>query len=483
MILPKNNGNWLQTNHDDDDFLILEDDTDLVSSEESEIPAETPTLTSEITVWKIAIVDDDATVHQATKLALKNFRFEGKALTFLSAYSGLEAKQLITENPDIAFILLDVVMETNDAGLEVVRYIREELNNQNVQIVLRTGQPGEAPEESVIIAYNINDYKLKTELTRQKLITAMISALRSYRNAIALETQANHLTQALHRLEKTQLQLIQSEKMSTLGHLIAGISYEINNPLGWIYGNLSLLEESVTNLLQLVDLHHQQCPNICEDIKVKFDAIDPEYLHDDLPKMIASTKEGIYRLHHLSSSLNSFYKTDNAAKIPLNIHECIDSILLIIKHRLRANNYHPAIEIRKEYGKLPLIECFPGQLNQVLMNLLNNAIDAVKESNRERNFSEIQANPNRITIQTAWQDETHIVIRIQDNGIGMSEAIKQQAFEPFFTTKPSGQASGLGLAIARQIVVEKHQGSITVTSSPGKGSEFAIVLPIKLKAT
>ncbi|MFB2937744.1 ATP-binding protein [Aerosakkonemataceae cyanobacterium BLCC-F154] len=479
MIVHNHNSNKLQTDDDNEDFLILEEDTELVSTEVGGNLAENSPADPESPVWKIAIVDDDATVHQATRLALKNFLFENKPLAFLSAYSGLEAKRLIAENSDIAFILLDVVMETNDAGLEVVRYIREELNNQNVQIVLRTGQPGEAPEESVIVAYKINDYKLKTELTRQKLITAMISALRAYRNAIALETQANNLAQTLRDLEKTQLQLIESEKMSALGYLVTGIAYEINNPLGWISGNLSLLEELVHNLLQLVESHHQLCPSLCTEIKSKVEELDLEYLKEDLPKLITSTKEGIDRLHQLSNSLRIFSKTNTDAKIPLNIHECIDSTLLILKHRLKANNYHPAIEVSKEYGNIPLVQCFPGQLNQVLMNLLNNAIDAVKESSRERNFSEIQANPNRITIQTAWEDQRHIIIRIQDNGVGMSEAIQQQAFEPFFTTKSGKQASGLGLAIARQIVVEKHQGSIKVTSSPGEGAEFAIVLPIQ----
>ena len=480
MFVHKDNGNDLRLNDDNEEFLIIEDDTELASGNIEETVSETAISTTEFNAWKIAIVDDDPTVHQATKLALKNFIFESKPLIFLSAYSGLEAKQLIAANPDIAFILLDVVMETNDAGLQVVRYIREELNNQNVQIVLRTGQPGEAPEESVIVAYKINDYKLKTELTRQKLITAMISALRAYRNALVLETQANNLAQALKSLEKTQLQLIQSEKMSSLGHLITGIAYEMNNPLGWISGNLSLLEELVANLLQLIDSHQQLCPNICTDIKSKIEELDLEYLRADLPQLIISTREGVDRLHQLSNSLRAFSKTNTAAKIPLDIHEFIDSSLLILKHRFKANNYHPAIEVIKDYGNIPLVQCFPGLLNQVLMNLLNNAIDAVKESNQGRSFADIQANPNRITIQTAWKDDTHIIIRIQDNGVGMSEEIKQQVFEPFFTTKPVGKASGLGLAIVHQIVVEKHQGSIEVTSYPGEGSEFAIVLPLTL---
>lgn len=472
MILYMNNNVNPQT---DDDFLVLEDDTESIAAKIANTTSESINSGPELESWKVAIVDDDPTVHQATKLALKNFTFEDKPLTFLSAYSGKEAQQLITNCPDIAFILLDVVMETNDAGLKVVRYIREQLNNHNVQIILRTGQPGEAPEESVIISYEINDYKLKTELTRQKLITATISALRAYRNAIALEKQAASLTKMLHDLEKAQFQLIQSEKLSTLGYLIAGIAHEINNPLGWISGNLNLLEESVRDLLQIIQFYQQKFPETGAKVEA---LIDLQYLRQDLPKLIASTKEGSNRLRYLSSSLNHFSNTNSANKIPFNLHEAIDSSLLILRHRLKANNAHPVIEVVKKYGNLPLVECLVGQINIVFMNLLSNAIDALKESNQGRSFEEIMVNPNRITIQTAMRDEKHAIVRIQDNGIGMSEAVKQKIFDPLFTTKSAQKRTGLGLAIVQQIVIEKHGGSIEVASSPGKGAEFAVILPV-----
>lgn len=430
-------------------------------------------------VWKIAIVDDDATVHLATKLALKNLVFENKSLKFFSAYSISEAKQLIIDHPDIAFILLDVVMETNDAGLKIVRYIREELKNQTVQIILRTGQPGEAPEESVILAYDINDYKLKTELTRQKLITAVIAALRAYRNAIALKEQAAQLSQTLQTLERTQFQLIHSEKMSTLGNLVLGVVHEINNPLSWISGNLALLEEFVNQLLELTCCYQQLFAQDETKMDAKVEAVDLEYLRQDLPDLIRSTKEGTDRLRRLSSSLQTFSKVETATKVPFNIHEGIESTLLLLKHRLRANGTRPAIEVIKDYGNIPLVECFPSQINQAFMHLLINAIDALKELNWGRSFEEIQSHPNQITIQTTLRDEQHIVIYIRDNGIGMSEAEKQRAFDALFTTKPVGQGTGLGLAIVRQIIVEKHGGSIDVVSSPGQGSTFIIKLPVQ----
>lgn len=472
ILYNKNNVNIAEN---DDELLVLEDDSELIDDRVKITASASLPPVPELESWKVAIVDDDPAVHQATKLALKTFIFENKPLTFLSAYSGAEAQQLIADRSDIAFIFLDVVMETNDAGLKVVRYIREELKNQNVQIILRTGQPGEAPEESVIIAYEINDYKLKTELTRQKLVTATISALRAYRNAIALEQQSAILTKTLRDLEKTQFQLIQSEKMSTLGYLIAGIAHEINNPLGWISGNLSLLEESVRDLLGIIKFYHQKFPEIGATVE---ELIDLEYLREDLPKMIASTKEGSNRLRYLSSSLNNFSKTNSPTKISFNLHEAIESAILILRHRLKANNTRPAIEVVKKYGNLPLVECFVGQINIVFMNLLSNAIDALKESNQGRSFEEIILNPNRITIQTAMQDEKHVVIRIRDNGLGMSEAVKQRAFDPLFTTKSAQKQTGLGLAIVHQIVVENHGGTIEVESSPGQGSEFAVILPV-----
>lgn len=296
--------------------------------------------------------------------------------------------------------------------------------------------------------------------------------------AIALENarlyqQAQDYAQ---QLEDSQLQLVQSEKMSALGNLVAGVAHEINNPVGFIAGNLQPAQDYVRDLLGLLDLYQAKIPEPDEELEEELEAIDLEFLRDDLPKLLASMKEGTDRIRHISTSLRTFSRTDKDYKVPFNLHEGLDSTILILKHRLKANQNRPEIEIVKDYDKIPEVKCFPGQLNQVFMNLIANAIDALEESNKERSFAEIQANPNRIILQVQIQVD-RVILRIADNGNGMPEEVKKRIFEQGFTTKGVGKGTGLGLAISRQIVVEKHGGSIEVCSTPGRGTEFKISLP------
>ncbi|MBC1278836.1 HAMP domain-containing histidine kinase, partial [Nostoc sp. UCD121] len=204
---------------------------------------------------------------------------------------------------------------------------------------------------------------------------------------------------------------------------------------------------------------------------------DLEYSLEDLPKMIDSMMIACDRLKNISTSLRTFSRADQDYKVPFNIHQGIDSTILILKHRLKANEQRPAIEVITNYDNLPQVECFPGQLNQVFMNILANAIDALDESNTDRSFGEIKANHNRIMITTSLTDK-HIEVKIADNGQGMSESVKQKVFDHLFTTKGVGKGTGLGLAIAQSIVVEKHGGTLDVNSTPGQGTEFVITLPI-----
>ena len=453
----------------DDDILVFEE-------EEANNITENTALEKS---WKIIIVDDEPTVHQVTKLALKNLVFENKPLTFISGYSSQEAKELINAHPDTALILLDVVMDANDAGLQVVQYIREELKNKRVRIILRTGQPGEAPEESVIINYDINDYKLKVELTRQKLLTTTIAALRSYRDFTIIEEQSIKLTQALETLQDAQLQLVQSEKMSALGNLVAGIAHEINNPIGFVAGNLKMAREYVGDLFKLIELYQKYYPNPEPEIDQEIEEMDLEYLRDDLPKLFDSLKVGSERIRNISISLRTFARGDTEQKILSNIHEGIDSTILILRHRLKANESHPAIKVIKNYGDLPLINCHSGQLNQVFMNLLANAIDSLEESNIDKSFEEIEENLNQIEITTSLtEDEKSILIKIADNGLGISKDVQQKIFDHLFTTKPVGKGTGLGLSIAREIIVDKHGGNLSFNSEIGQGTEFVIEIPM-----
>ncbi|MBD2773055.1 sensor histidine kinase [Iningainema tapete] len=259
--------------------------------------------------------------------------------------------------------------------------------------------------------------------------------------------------------------------------LVAGVAHEINNPVGFLTGNIQPALDYVQSLFGLIDLYQQDLPNPSIAIKNEIEAMDLEYLRSDLPKLISSMREGVNRIRSISTSLRTFSRADTVRKVSFNIHEGIDSTLMILKHRLKANENRPAIEVVKDYGKLPAVECFPGQLNQVFMNLLANAIDAIEESNQGLTFAQIQARPNCITIQTALSsDGEHVVIRIRDNGVSMSDEVKQKIFDYLYTTKTVSKGTGLGLAIVRQIIVEQHGGTINVNSCPGQGAEFEITI-------
>ncbi|WP_242038151.1 GAF domain-containing protein [Tolypothrix sp. FACHB-123] len=313
----------------------------------------------------------------------------------------------------------------------------------------------------------------------QQIAVQMGVAIKQTKLLIQTRQQATQLEQTLQHLQETQLQLVQNEKMSALGNLVAGVAHEINNPVSFIAGNLNPAENYVQDLFGLIDLYQENLPNPSEDIQAEIEAIDLEYLREDLPKLIDSMKLGVERIRDISTSLRTFSRADRDYKVPFNLHEGIDSTILILKHRLKPNQHRPAIEVVKDYGDLPLVECFAGQLNQVFMNLLANAIDALDESNIGRSFADIQTNPNQITIQTfLTEDKQHVLIRITDNGVGMTEEVKQRIFDYLFTTKQVGKGTGLGLAIARQIVVERHGGTLKVDSILGQGTEFTIMMPI-----
>ncbi len=288
---------------------------------------------------------------------------------------------------------------------------------------------------------------------------------------------AQQLEAALQELQGAQLQIVQSEKMSALGNLVAGVAHEMNNPLGFIAASLKQAKPTIADIVEHLGLYQETLPNKTEEIIDHAEEIDLDYSLSDLPKMIDSMSMACDRLKNISTSLRTFSRADQDYKVPFNIHQGIDSTILILKHRLKANEQRPAIEVITNYGNLPQLECFPGQLNQVFMNLLANAIDALDECNHGRSFEEIKANHNFITI-TSWVENNLVKIAIADNGKGMNEQVKSKMFDHLFTTKAVGKGTGLGLAIARQIVESTHGGKLSFNSVLGEGTEFIIEIPV-----
>ncbi|MBD2449908.1 PAS domain S-box protein [Nostoc sp. FACHB-152] len=286
---------------------------------------------------------------------------------------------------------------------------------------------------------------------------------------VQLRQQAEDLAQTLEELQRTQAQMIQAEKMSSLGELVAGVAHEINNPVNFIHGNLSHLEEHTQDLLRVINLYRS---NNLPEFEMLCEEIDLEYIQEDLPKILRSMKVGTQRIRQIVLSLRTFSRMDEAEFKAVDIHEGIDSTLMILQHRLKEKPQFPEIQVIKEYTSLPLVECYAGQLNQVFMNILANAIDALEVGIGKDKLP-------TITITTSVIDVNWIKIAIADNGMGMPEQVKQRIFNPFFTTKPIGKGTGMGLSISYQIITEKHAGKLECHSKPGQGTEFVIKIPIQ----
>ncbi|MCY7407177.1 MAG: hybrid sensor histidine kinase/response regulator [Alkalinema sp. CAN_BIN05] len=420
----------------------------------------------------ILVVDDNPTNLTVISQAL---RTEGWQVRM--AVDGEDALSKVAQNPP-ELILLDVQMPGID-GFEVCKQLKADKATSDIPIIFMTALSDTDSKVKGLalgaVDYIAKPFEQQEALARVRVHLQLRHLTQTLEQQVRDRTQA--LSQALEELQHSHLQVIQSEKMSALGNLVAGVAHEINNPIGCVVGNVSAVEANIRDLFGVIDLYGKHFPNPGAEIENELETVNLDYLREDLPKLVKAMRDGSDRIVSISRSLSTFSRADTDRKHAFNLHEGIDSTILILRHRLKDDEHRPEIQVLMDYGNLPLVECFPGQLNQVFMNILANAIDAVDELNQGRSFTDIESNPNRITIKTILVGK-QVQISIADNGPGMPEEVRSRIFDHLYTTKTVGKGTGLGLAIAQQIIEKKHGGTIEVNSEFGKGATFIIKIPV-----
>jgi len=474
--------------------------------------------TTDMPQSSILVVDDNPEIRD-----LLSRRLEKQGYTTASTASGYEALQML-ETGSYDLVLLDIVMpelngyeildrlKTNDAcrhipaimisGLDeidsVIRciergaedYLTKPFNPVLLKARIEACLEKKRLREQEIMVLN---ERLKAENARLNQLNAQLQVEMAERQQSEAKERekSQQLTQTLQQLQHTQAQLVQSEKMSSLGQMVAGVAHEINNPINFIHGNLSYASEYIHNLLQMLALYQEQFPVMTPAIAEESEALDLEFLQEDLPKMVSSMQVGTERIREIVRSLRVFSRSDQSQKKITDLHECINSTLMILANRLKAHAGRPTIQVVKEYGNLPTVECYAGQISQVFMNIIANAIDALEEAMGEWEHEEDKKVHNsklvtadnqllapKIRIRTEPIENNWVAVRIADNGPGMDETVQKQLFDPFFTMKPAGKGTGIGMSISYEIVNEKHGGRLYCTSTPGEGAEFSIEIPV-----
>jgi signal transduction histidine kinase len=440
---------------------------------------------------KILFVDDEPDLESLISQKFRKKIRTGEYQVFF-AHNGVEALSKLLEQPDIDIVLTDINMPVMD-GMALLAKLNELVTLVKTVVISAYGDLGNIRKamnrgafDFLIKPIDFQDLEItinktlchvqqlkENERARQEREDKLReSEAREREKAIQLEL-------ALQNLQRTQSQLIHTEKMSSLGQLISGIAHEINNPVNFIYGNLTYVNDYTQQLLSLIALYQQHDAHKYPEIEAFIKQIELEFIQEDMPKMLSSMKLGAERIRQIVLTLRNFSRLDEAEMKPVNIHEGIDSTLVLLQSQLKGKPNSSSIQVIKEYGDLPQIECYAGQLNQVFMNLLSNAIYALNHYDRESSPEQIKNEPRTITIATSMLNREWVRISFKDNGPGMTSDVKNRLFNPFFTTKPLGEGTGLGLSISYQIVVEKHGGDLKCFSQPDRGAEFVIEIPIK----
>ena len=395
----------------------------------------------------ILIVDDSADNLRVLSSTLSEYSYDVRC-----AKSGVTALQAIQiELPDL--ILLDIRMPDMD-GYEVCKQLKSEPRTQQIPIIFISAL-GDALDKVKAFSIGGADYITKPFQAEEVVVR--------------IQNQLN--------LHIAKIQLAHAEKMASLGQMLAGITHEIKNPLSFISGNVDYMAEGVTSILEILELYQKHYPNPPQVIQEKTQTVDLDHIKRDLPKILRSMDTGVYRIVDIIQTLNTFSRPDKTGVQTIDIHKGIESTLSMLGHRLQANHHRNDIQIIKDFEQLPHIKGYPGMLNQVFMNIIVNAIDAIDEqtSNADKSFKLLP----RIRIQTRQTDNLWISIHIQDNGPGMTEKVSKYLFNPFFTTKADNKGTGLVLTISHQIIVEKHHGTLHFYSKIEQGTEFVIRLPIR----
>ncbi|NEO58399.1 MAG: response regulator [Okeania sp. SIO3B5] len=411
----------------------------------------------------ILIVDDNP-----TNLSVLSETLGTAGFRFRVAMDGESALALVERNiPEL--ILLDVEMPGID-GFETCRRLKANPVTKSIPIIFTTAL---VDTESKTTGFSLGavDY-IPKPFDQAEVLARLRVHLQLKRLTESLEEQVSDRTAAL---QKAQVQLVQQEKLSGLGEMVAGIGHELNNPINFIVNNLQPLRNHIAEVTEIINLYQQEYPIPSPELKEALEDLDLEFVLEDIAKIVDSFTLGAERIKNISHSLRTFSRSDSETKVLVDLHECLDSTLTILQHRLKGNPDRLQIKIIKSYDLLPLVLCYPGQMNQVFMNIIANAIDALDEATIQEKMGD---RVPQIKIITQRNSDQQIVIQIADNGIGIPESIKQRLFEAMFTTKPVGKGTGLGLAITEQIVVEKHNGTLTVDSQFGQGTTFTIKIPM-----